>query len=193
MSEKVKVDILRLEIGYQSKSSDTHCNEEPHNQRRLKEILGDTVWDDFIAARQAFVDPEDLPQDQWVAPWIEQEINDALGESAKEYHVRVLPDDLRLLGPKPALVPPAPTQASGESLKTNLSGYDGTICKKVGKIWENARSYELHFALEPQGNRRRAWPGGLKPEDSVMYATLVWQCWPKNQGGGSASGGSAGG
>jgi hypothetical protein len=190
MSEKVKVDILRLEIGYQSKSSDTHCNEEPPNQRRLMEILDDTVWGGFLKSRSVEVDRQHLPQDQWVAHRIEKEINAALDatadrasggarKSAPDYHVRVLPHHLRLLRPLPAPHPSDRSQTSEESPERITSGYDGTICKKIGKIWENARSYELHFAHEPEGQPKQAWPRGLNPEDSVMYATLVWQCWPK--------------
>lgn len=153
------IQILRLEIGYQSREHDTCQRTPPPMKAVLKRHVGDAT------TRWSMPVPHELPQppanDMWVRGYLQGELDAALGR-----HVVVVEEGRDLLRF------PYPEAVVGKGTMRMMTGSDGTRCKLIGDVWVNSRSYCLCYA---DGT---AWPEDRQPADALVFATLTWHCWP---------------
>jgi len=154
------IQILHLEVGYDSQIPDTFHPCDPPMKKVLKDHIGQTNLNAWATAK-----PHSLPSkptdDTWVAAYIQQKFDAALGAG------KVVIDEACLWAIDPNQVPCSRRRGTKRPM---WSGSPGTRCVLRGGDWINIRTYVL---TDRNGN---LWPPNRDPAYATVFASLTWKC-----------------
>jgi hypothetical protein len=153
---------VKIEIGYESQTSDAQSTTEPPMWAVLRKQLGSKLRD---WATPADVNRADQPKnDTWASELLQNLVDGALGKSVltiDETRRACLSDSVGSM-----------------QVSSAPSGTPGTICRLVieqgQEVWVNSRSYVLRTKDDMD------WPEKRDPDDAIVFATVSWRCWPKS-------------
>lgn len=155
---------LRLEVGYESDIPEDGVHQPPM-QAVLWRYFAKSTRARWAGGGATTIAAGSYRGDDWAARVIDVELQRALAPTSPATTVRA--GALRRLKPVADAAPLAiPT------------GTPGTRCVAVGDYWINYRSYEL-AAFGDGDTIGRPWPPDRTPADAMVFATLVWRCWPQ--------------
>lgn len=158
------IKILHLEVGYDSQDPDTLHSCTPPLKKILETHIGETHLGNW-AKEVPHSFPTPPTDDTWVAAYLQQKFDDALGKDV----VQIDEDCLwSIHGARP------PLTKGARGRKPAWSGSHGTRCVLRGEIWVNIRTYAL---ATPQGDK---WPADREPKYATVFASLTWVCEQKS-------------
>lgn len=158
-----QIQILHLEVGYDSQIPDTFHPCDPPMKKVLKGHIGDSNLKAWATAKLHSL-PATQTDDTWVAAYIQQKFDAALGAG------KVVIDEACLWAIDPNQVPCSRATGKRGTKGPEHSGSPGTRCVLRGGEWINIRTYVL---TDPNGD---LWPPNRKPAYATVFASLTWKC-----------------
>lgn len=175
MTRTTTVSWMMIEIGYVSMTPDTCSGNKPRLQVVLEGKFTKTRLEDWAKDGQTTITGSVTPQsDDWAAEVLETELNAGLREAHAEQGAPGVAEQVEI-DPKNlcsylSITDCFLTKEKLDRLRRLPTGRPGTHCKLLGKRWINSRSYRI---TDSAGT----WLQKDLPKDSVMFATLTWECF----------------